>query len=115
MASLAGATLRWQGTALDGIWTLNPHAHQELAPYGRAAGLAFLLLAATLFVAGIGWFKRRRWGWSLAVAVIATQVLANLVNVFMADLLRGAVGFLLAGALLFYLLRPHVRSAFAGG
>ncbi len=115
MASLAGTTLAWQGSALDRIWSLNPHAHKELAPFGKAVGIPFLLLAATLAVAGIGWFKRRRWGWRLAVAVIATQVLGNLVNIFMGDLVRGGIGFLIAGALLLYLLRPQLRSAFASG
>jgi hypothetical protein len=115
MASLAGTTLVWQGSALDRIWILNPHAHKELAPFGKAVGIPFLLLAATLAVAGIGWFKRRRWGWRLAVAVIATQVLGNLVNIFMGDLVRGGIGFLIAGASLLYLLRPQLRSAFASG
>jgi hypothetical protein len=115
MASLAGTTLVWQGSALDRIWSLNPHAHKELAPFGRIAGIAFLLLAATLTVACVGWLKRRPWGWRLAVAIIATQVLGNLVNIFMGDLLRGGIGFLIAGALLFYLLRPRLRSAFASG
>jgi hypothetical protein len=115
MASVAGTTLVWQGSALDRIWSLNPHARKELAPFGRVAGIAFLLLAATLTVACVGWLKRRPWGWRLAVAIIATQVLGNLVNIFMGDLLRGVIGFLIAGALLFYLLRPRLRSAFASG
>ncbi|PYU44068.1 MAG: hypothetical protein DMG53_17120 [Acidobacteria bacterium] len=55
------------------------------------------------------------WGWRLAVAIIATQVLGDLVNAFMGDLLRGSVGFVIAGALLVYLLRPQVRGAFASG
>jgi hypothetical protein len=54
-------------------------------------------------------------GWLLAVAIIATQVVGNLVNVLRGDFVRGGIGFVIAGALLFYLLRPDVRSAFARG
>ena len=103
---------RW---ALGRIWVLNPRAYKELAPHGKAVGIPFLLLAGVLASAGIGWFKRRRWGWRVAVAVFATQVLGNLVNIFMGDLVRGGIGFLIAGALFLYLLRPQLRSAFASG
>ena len=113
MASLAGTTLVWQGGPLDRIWSLNPRAHEELAPFGKGVGIPFLFLAATLAAASLGWFKRRRWGWRLAVAIIATQILGDLVNIFRRDLLRGGIGLLIAGALLFYLLRPRLRSAFA--
>jgi hypothetical protein len=47
--------------------------------------------------------------------MIATQVLGDLINIFWGDLLRGGAGFLIAGALLFYLLRPQLRSACARG
>jgi hypothetical protein len=114
MASLAGATLSWPGTYLDRMWVLNPTAHKELAALGKPAGILFLLLAALLALAGTGWFKRRLWGWRLAVAVIATQVLGDLVNFFTGDLLRGGVGFSIATALLFYLFRPAVRAVFSG-
>jgi hypothetical protein len=112
MASLAGTTLVWRGSALDRMWTLNPRAHKELSPLGKAVGIPFLVLGVTLAVAGMGWFKRRLWGWRLAVALIATQVLGDLVTAFMGDVVRGGVGFVIAGALLVYLLRPKVRAAF---
>jgi hypothetical protein len=114
MACLAGTTLFWPGTILDRTWDLNPRAYQALAPLGRAVGIAFLLLAVTLAVAGIGWFQRRFWGWALAVIIIVIQVFGDLLNVIGGDILRGGIGFLIAGALLLYLLRPQVRANFAG-
>jgi hypothetical protein len=114
MASLAGTTLTWPGTSLDRMWALNPTAHKQLATFAKPAGIFFLLLAAVLASAGTGWFKQRLWGWRLAVAVIATQVLGDLVNFFRGDYWRGGVGFSIATALLFYLLRPAVRAVFNG-
>jgi hypothetical protein len=112
MASLAAITLLWRGTALDGIWVLNPTAYRELMPLGGSVGILFLLLAATLTVAGIGWFRRRRWGWRLAIAIIATQVLGDVVSCVRGDFLRGGIGVIIAGGLLLLLLRSKVRAAF---
>jgi hypothetical protein len=112
MASFAGTTLTWPGTSFDRLWALNPTAHKQLAPFAKPAGTLFLLLAAMLALAGTGWFKHRLWGWRLAVAVIATQVLGDLVNFFRGDYWRGGFGFSIASALLFYLLRPAVRAVF---
>ena len=112
MASLAGATLSWPGTSFDKIWALNPTAHKHLASLGKPIGILFLFLGAALALAGTGWFKRRLWGWRLAVALIATQVLGDLVNFLRGDWLRGGVGFSIATALLVYLLRPAVRAVF---
>ena len=114
MASLAGTTLTWPGTSLDRMWALNPTAHKQLGTFAKPAGILFLLLAAILVLAGTGWFKHRLWGWRLAVAVIATQVLGDLVNFFKGDYWRGGVGFSIATALLLYLLRPAVRGVFNG-
>jgi len=115
MACLAGTTLVWRGTVLDGMWAINAPAYRQLAPFGKTVGIPLLLLGATMAVAGTAWFKRRIWGWRLAVAIIATQVFGDLVNAFMGDLVRGGVGFVIAWALLLYLLRPQVRCAFASG
>ena len=90
MASLAGATLVWPRTVLDRLWILNPRAYNQLSPLGKTAGIAFLSLGAALAVAGAGWLRRRFWGWALAVVIIATQALANLINVARGDLLGAA-------------------------
>ena len=113
MATVAGVTLVWRGTFLDHLWVLNPSAHNQLSLLGAAAGVAFLLLGLILAVAGVGWFRRRFWGWAFAAAIIAMQVLGSIVNAARGDFLKGSVGFLLSGALLYFLLRPKVRAAFA--
>jgi hypothetical protein len=112
MAAIAATTLLCPGTVLDRLWALNVPAYARLAPLGRVVGIPFLVLSAALAVAGAGWFKHRMWGWGLATAIIATQVLGDLVNFCMGEFFRGAVGFAIAGALLFYLLRPQTRAAF---
>jgi hypothetical protein len=111
-ASVSAIPLLWPGTSLDRLWTLNPKAYQELAPFGSSVGILFLVLGVTIGMAGAGWFRRRLWGWRLAVAIITTQVLGDLVNCFRGEWLAGATGVIIAGMLLLFLLRPKMRSAF---
>ena len=86
MASLAATTLLMPRTILDCAWTLNPKAYKHLSPLGSEIGILFVLLAAVLVVSGVGWFQHRLWGWRLAVAVIATQVIGDIVNLVRGDL-----------------------------
>jgi hypothetical protein len=113
MASLAATALLRRGTPLNHLWSLNPTAYNQLAPLGGIVGIFFLALAATLITAGIGWFRRRLWGWRLAVVIISTQVAGDVVNCVRGDWLRGGTGVIIAGALLLFLLQPRVRAAVA--
>jgi hypothetical protein len=112
MSSLAATTLLWRGTSLDRIWSLNPTAYRQIAPLGRIAGGLFLLLGLALAAAGIGWFRRRLWGWRLAVAIIAIQIVGDVTNCIRGDWLHGGIGVVVAGALWLFLLRPAVKRAF---
>jgi hypothetical protein len=78
MATLVGSTLVVKGTMLDHIWSLNPRAYNQLAALG--AGIPLLLVAVALTSASVGWFNRRRWAWSLAVAIIVTQIAGDWVQ-----------------------------------
>jgi hypothetical protein len=115
MASIAGATLIIRGSAFDRMWALNPRAYNELAPLGRAVGIPFLLLGIALTLAGIGWFKRRYWGWQLAVVIVVIQVAGGFVHVFLGHVVQGGIGVTIPGALLYYLTRTNVRAAFRPG
>jgi hypothetical protein len=112
MAGLAATALLWPNTALDRVWTLNPTAHAQLARWGRKIGALFLLVSVALASAGTGWFRRRLWGWRLTVAIIGIQVFDDAANVVRGDFLQGGIGLLIAGALLFYLMRSRVKCAF---
>jgi uncharacterized membrane protein YccC len=112
MATIAGITLLFPGSFLDPIWRLNPEAGEQLHQLGRGIGIAFLGLGAAMVAAAIGWVKRRFWGWALAVIIIASQVLGDLVNALRGEFLKGAVGVVIAAALLAYLIRPVTRGAF---
>jgi len=59
----------------------------------------------------VGWFKRRLVGWWLTVAIRDASP-GDAGNLVLGHFLEGATGVLIAGALLFYLLRPSTRSAF---
>jgi hypothetical protein len=113
MASYACVTLLWPGTVLDRLWRLNTSAHVDLLLMGPAIGILFLVLCAALVAAGIGWTKRRAWGWTLGVILLGTQVTGDLLSAAMGEYLRGGTGVLIAGSLLFYLFRPRVKQAFA--
>jgi len=110
---VAAFTLLFPGTALDRIWALNPRAYREMRPLGRVIGLIFPLLSAALALAGIGWLKRRAWGWKLAVTLMAVNCLGDLSRTLMGFWLEGGTGILIAGLLLFYLTRAGVRNYFA--
>lgn len=112
MAMLAGVTLIFPGTALDRVWVLNPSGHAGLAALGRPIGLLFPVLSFALLAAGIGWLKRRLWGWTLAVLLIGGNVLGDSIRVASGAWLQGIVGVLIAGALLSYLVTPRVRQTF---
>lgn len=112
MAACAAITLVRPGTFLDRAWALNRTAHMQFLPLGRMVAVPFAVLAAVLFLAGIGWFRRRYWGWLLGVSLIATNLAGDLVNLALRDWLKGAVGVVIAGLLLVYMTRPRMRTYF---
>jgi uncharacterized membrane protein (DUF2068 family) len=97
------------------MWQLNPRGHQGLA---SMHGWAILLLAAVsgaCALTGIGLLGLRRWGYALAVAGLAIHVVGDILNVVSGTEPRAIIGIPIVVALLVYLSRPHVKSAFRRG
>ncbi len=112
MSSYAAITLLKPGTVLDRLWVLNKTGHAQLASLGKGAGLGFIVLAALLCAASVGWFKRRYWGWVLGTTIVAFNAAGDLVNLVIGEHLKGAVGVAIAGLLLIYMIRTEVRNFF---
>lgn len=112
MATFAGVTLIFPGTFLDRAWGLNPAGHAGLMGLGRWVGFLFPLLGLALLLAGIGWLKRRRWGWMLAVLLISANAAGDLIRLLSGSWIEGTVGVSIAGALLLYMTRPNMRHVF---
>ena len=72
---------------------------------GGAFPVVALLLVAGLIAAGVGLLQGRRWGWYLAVVMIALSVVL--------DLLRGSLlGLVIDALIIFLLTRPAIRAKF---
>jgi hypothetical protein len=54
---------------LEAIWKLYPARRSLLMPYRMWLGPGFLVLAIVMASASIGCFRRRIWGWWLAIAI----------------------------------------------
>jgi hypothetical protein len=112
MAAIAGVSLLWRGTALDRMWALNKPAHAVFSSMTPLVGLLFLILSATLVLTTIGWFRRKLWGWWLAIAILTTQVIGDIVNAIRGEFLHGITGIAIASALLMLVLWRDVREQF---
>jgi hypothetical protein len=72
---------------------------------GGAFPVVALLLVAGLIAAGVGLLQGRRWGWYLAMVMIALSVVL--------DLLRGnLLGLVIDALIIFLLTRPAIRAKF---
>jgi hypothetical protein len=72
---------------------------------GGTLPVVALLLVAGLIAAGVGLLQGRRWGWYLAMVMIALSVVL--------DLLRGnLLGLVIDALIIFLLTRPAIRAKF---
>jgi hypothetical protein len=111
MATYAAVTLIKPNTFPDRAWQLNPAGHVALSSMGPMIGVPFLILATALFLAGIGWFQRKHWGWFLGTGIIASNLIADVIHLLLGDW-KSLVGVVIAGLLLFYMTRNRVRIYF---
>jgi len=111
-ATLAAISLLFPGTWLDAMWVVNPRGHEGLLALPKSIGYFFLILGLVLLITGIGWSRRRFWGWALASLLIAGNLAGDLLRFAQGQWVAGTVGAVVAGGLLVYMLRRNVRGFF---
>jgi hypothetical protein len=107
-----GMALLLPGSTLEAIWALYSARRSLLMPFRIWLGPAFLALAICMLVASTGCFRHRKWGWWLAVGIFLVNGISDAGQILSGHLLEGSIGMAVAGAILFYLSRPNVRTTF---
>src|SRR5436190_12029567 len=100
IAATAAVTLLAPDTPLGAIWSIKPVEYAQLRSLGPLVGVGFVALALVAVVAAWGAFRRRRWAWWLIVIALAINALSDAFRAVRGDVLEGALGVVIAGAIL---------------
>lgn len=112
MCLLTIAGLLFPGSVLEPMWRLNPDAHKAFQSLGRWSILLMIVVGSACAAAAIGLARRARWGWRLAIGVLAINLLGDTLNAIVRHDLRTLIGLPIGGALILYLTSKRVRELF---
>jgi len=110
VSSLALASLLLPSSPLRYIWRINPRALEAFGSMGSWAYLMLVVIAAVCALSAVGVWRRRRWGYALAIAILAANMVGDAANAVFGNEHRAAAGVLIVGVLLVYLTRSKVRA-----
>lgn len=113
---IAGISLLRPNSFLQPIWQLNPGAHENLSRLSLWAVLLLSTVSLLCAAAAIGLWRGSRWGYWIAVGLLVTNLLGDVINVVLGTEPRAIVGVPIAAALLAYLIMSKkVRQFFGTG
>jgi uncharacterized membrane protein (DUF2068 family) len=104
---LSAVSLLFPGSLLEPIWRLNPNARAGFSQIGSWAIVLMMAVSIACIFTAVGLWRRRRWGYWLAVVILVINLAGDVVNVVMGTEPRAVFGIPLAGAILAYLLRKR--------
>ena len=109
---LAGVSLLAPSPFSQAIWRINPRGHEGLVRIGLWAVVLLFAASISCGAAAIGLWRRARWGYLLAVTLIAINLLSDIVNTISGAEPRAIIGVPIALGLLLYLLSQRTRGFF---
>lgn len=92
---------------------------ENLAAFGgnnAGQGLVSIASAVLDFIVAYGLLALRRWGWLVALIGVGVAVVQGVLGLFSGGVwafICGAAGLIIPALILYYLLKPEVRRAFA--
>lgn len=109
---IASVSLLFPGSFLEPVWRLNPRAHEGFVGMGVWAIVLMCAVCVACASAAIGLWRGSRWGYWLAVALLAINLLGDVANVLLGTEPRATVGIPIALAILAYMMSKRVRRFF---
>jgi hypothetical protein len=111
-AGLGAWSLAYPDSPVNAVWSLKPDARHDMLEWGPLAIGGLVAIAVLTARAGLGLLTRHRWGWRLALMLVALNLLGDLVRAYLGHMVAGLTGAVIAGTLCVLLLRPPVRQLF---
>ena len=109
---LSFVSLLFPGSFLEPMWRLNPRAREGFADMGVWAVVLMCAVCLSCASAAVGLWRGARWGYWLAVALLAFNLLGDVANVVTGTEPRAAVGIPIVLAILAYLASRRARLFF---
>jgi len=109
---ISAISLLFPGGLLEPIWRLNPHAHQAFGQMGQWAIVLMALVCVACVCTAVGLWRRRRWGYWLAVFMLTVNLVGDVINVISGTERRAIVGIPVVALLLLYLMRKRTTEYF---
>ena len=100
------------GGFLEPMWRVNPRSHEQFLAMGIWAPVLMAVVCAACSTAAVGLWRRRRWGFVVGVALLATSLAGDLANALSGLEPRAWFGVPIAVLFLALLLAPRSRAWF---
>lgn len=105
-------SLLFPGSFLEPVWRLNPRAREGFAGMGVWAIVLMSAVCIACASAAVGLWRGARWGYWLAVALLAINLLGDIINVVLGIEPRAALGIPIVLAIFAFLMSRRVRRFF---
>jgi hypothetical protein len=114
---IGGVGLAAVGSALPTMTTVNPNAGGQMALVGllgggaAAVGAVLIVLGIVSFIVAWGLFKGKGWAWTVTIILSAISVIMGIISLVGGNF-GAVVNIIIAGVVIYYLYRPHVKAYF---
>lgn len=114
---IGGVGLAAIGSILPAMTTLDPNAAGQMAIAGLlgvggvAVGGILIILGLISFIVAWGLLKGKSWAWSVTVILSIISIVIGIISL-VAGNFGSIVNIIIAGIIIYYLYRPHVKAFF---
>jgi hypothetical protein len=113
MSFLSFIALLFPGSFLEPMWRLNPRAREGFNSIGMWAIVLMCAVCLACASAAVGLWRGARWGYRLALIILAINLVGDVANVTLGTEPRAIVGIPIVLAIFAFLLSGRVRRFFA--
>jgi uncharacterized membrane protein len=106
MCALTLGLLLFPGGPLDTLWRLNPDARVAFESLGLWSFVVMVIVGTACLAAAIGLWRGALWGTRLALAILAVNIVGDIMNVLFRQDYRALIG-VPVGAVMIFLLARH--------